>query len=182
MPKTALRFALGMLLAAPVPASAQCVNTAQPTCGFYDQCLEKYCSCGWSSSGYALSYGLKYCKRFIAATGLSAAGEKWRDATLVCLQEKLVPLVPLDATQKCDCAAIRTEAYDSHVACYTQPGASICSLSVPDLKVIDQTVDASDQFDKDGLRALASVLKTCVASDPAFPAKALLAKIAGLLH
>lgn len=174
---------VGLLLILPVDAArAQCVNTAQPTCGFYDRCLEKHCSCGWSSSGYALSYGLKYCKRFLAAKDLSPAGKRWRDATLVCLQEKLVPLVPQNPSQKCDCGAVRTAAYDSHVACYTQPGASICSLSVADLKVIDQTVDASDQFDRDGLTALASVLKACIASDPSFPAKALIAKISNLLH
>jgi hypothetical protein len=164
------------------PASAQCVNPITPNCDFYERCLERYCHCGWTSSSYALTYGQKYCKRFIATTSLSPSGKKWRDATLLCLQEKLVPIVPIDNPASCDCAKVRDTAYRIHAACYSQPQASICDLSVSDLATIDRVVDDSDKFDKDGLKALRGVLSVCMSQNPAFSAKAILAKIENLLR
>lgn len=163
-------------------AFAQCVNPIKPNCNFYAQCLEKYCSCGWTSSGYALSYGKKYCDRFLSASTFSARGTAWRDSTLICLQESLVPLVPIDNPNKCDCNQIRQSALDSHVQCYTKLPNSICTLKPADLAIIDQVVDASDKYDTDGLIGLKNVLVTCMSQDPSFPAKALVAKISNLLN
>ncbi len=70
--------------------SQQCVNPVKPNCDFYSKCMEATCKCGFAADGYALSYGLKYCRRFLNDANLSPQGEKWRDATLRCLQETLV--------------------------------------------------------------------------------------------
>ncbi|MEW5683997.1 MAG: hypothetical protein AB1942_03670 [Pseudomonadota bacterium] len=152
-------------LVAKAPA-AVCVNPATPNCNFYTSCMEATCKCGYSSTGgYALSYGKKYCDKFLAEAGFSAAGRKWRDATLRCLQEKMVAQLPTNPAQ-CDCPKLQQAAYDTHVGCYTQPGASICDLPAADAVVIDKVVADSDKFDRQGLEALKAVAKKCYASNP----------------
>src|SRR5262245_58575577 len=121
----------GCILGAEAKAQ-QCVNPIKANCDFYSQCMEATCKCGFGSSGYAVSYGRKYCQRFLDEKGFTAAGLAWRDATLRCLQEKLVQGLPANAGG-CDCAKLQNAAYATHVACYTQPGHSICDLPDTDI-------------------------------------------------
>src|SRR5436309_1041028 len=71
-------------------ASAQCSNSIKPSCGVYATCFAKYCPCNGSDE-YFLTYGKKYCEKFLGLATFSAEGVKWRDKTLVCLQEAIVP-------------------------------------------------------------------------------------------
>jgi hypothetical protein len=59
-----------------------------------DRMAAATCKCGYGSTGYALSYGKKYCERFMAETSFTAAGQKWRDVTGRCLQERQVAKLP----------------------------------------------------------------------------------------
>jgi hypothetical protein len=76
-----------------------CTSSAKPSCAVYSTCFERVCNCEATEDRYFISYGKKYCDRFLDATQLSAAGQRWRDRTLVCLQEKIVPHLPLSSGQ-----------------------------------------------------------------------------------
>lgn len=112
-------------------AAAQCVNSAQPSCDVYDRCFAQACPCAGDEHEYFVSYGKKYCKVFLDLPGLSSEGKKWRDSTLRCLQESIVPKLPSSGSE-CNCQTMETYAYASHVDCYTKPAASICDLPVAD--------------------------------------------------
>lgn len=140
---------------------AQCMSTAQPSCQVYTNCFEQNCPCS-GADNYFTNYGLRYCQRFLAASGWSAAGERWRDRTLVCLQEAIVPRLPVGAPQTCNCSAMKTFAYESHVRCYTQPGASVCDLPLEDVRRIWSVIDTGDLFDAYGLRQMLQVAGICL--------------------
>ncbi|MCF1438493.1 MAG: hypothetical protein LPD71_07015 [Shewanella sp.] len=72
--------------------------------------------------------------------GLSNAGKVWRDATLRCLQEALVPLIPIEENASCNCKELKRFAYSSHVSCYTQNTQSICDLPYEDIVLIGKTI------------------------------------------
>lgn len=122
--------------AEPPPA---CLSTKSPTCDLYSDCFNRQCNCAGSEHEYFLSYGKKYCEAFLQDHGLSERGKAWRDSTLRCLQESIVPILPSDGSQPCDCEAVATKAYVSHVACYTQPTNSICDLPLSDWLNIGST-------------------------------------------
>lgn len=119
-------------------------------CDFYDQCLEDIFQCG--DGGYPQSYGKKYCERFLSLKkseqssdyGLSSKGIKWRDETLLCLQNVLAyDFARRDYPLTCD--SIKQEAFDSHVDCYTKYGStSICSLPAKDIGVVFILPDLKD--------------------------------------
>lgn len=143
----------------------QCVNPVKPNCDFYSQCMEATCRCGFGSTGYAVSYGRKYCQKFLGEKALSAAGVSWRDATLRCLQEKLVAVLPMNGAA-CDCSKLQSAAYDTHVGCYTQSGSSICDLPETDVLKIKNLVDDSDKSDAAGLKAILQIAGRCIATNP----------------
>src|ERR1700722_13591804 len=89
------------------PALGQCVNSGKLSCNVYASCFERYCPCEGTKDGYFLRYGKKYCDRFIGSDGWSEKGNKWRDATLLCLQEKIVPKLNISETPSCDCKAMK---------------------------------------------------------------------------
>jgi hypothetical protein len=144
--------------------AAQCINTASPSCGVYEQCFADRCDCTGSPDEYFISYGKKYCERFLDLPGLSQKGRQWRDSTLRCLQEKIVPELPADGdSKKCNCKEMRSIAFDSHVACYTKPGNSICDLPNEDLKVIFDAVDPlANSMDKKGISQALRVFGICL--------------------
>src|SRR3954465_4343187 len=76
---------------------------------FY-RCAEETLSCG--PDGYLIGYGARYAERFYRHTRpwMSPVGQRWLDATLVCLQATLHERI--DATTSCD--DVRTLAFDSH--------------------------------------------------------------------
>jgi hypothetical protein len=137
--KKQLFAACSLLLALLVPgaAPAQCLSTAKPSCGVYETCFAKLCPCDESPYEYFNSYGKKYCAAFLQSSALSKAGLAWRDSTLRCLQEKIVPLLPpVGQAASCNCSGMQEQAFDTHVACYTQPKNSICDLPDSDWAVI----------------------------------------------
>ena len=158
------RLMVGLVLVLLAPASwAQCANAATPSCQVYTSCFAKQCPCKGDADEYFENYGAKYCKRFLDNAAFSTAGRKWRDKTLVCLQEAIVPQLDLSANPACNCKQMRNVAFKSHVDCYTQPGSSICDLPMADVKAIAQTVDAKDAFTIDGGKQMAAVAAVCVA-------------------
>lgn len=130
-------------------------------CDFYSQCIEEVKTCGLD--GYAIGYGERYCERFNSRDNFSPNGRRWRDATLVCLQEELVQTsVDLLSDNDISCEGITDLAFDSHPYCYTQPGYSVCSLGIRDLLIIKRVIDTKDFLSRRGLRQLASVANTCL--------------------
>ena len=169
------------LLAGMLPSAAQCVNTAKPSCGVYKVCFAKYCPCAGNADEYFESYGLKYCERFLDAAGFSPAGLAWRDSTLSCLQESIVPKLDISAAPKCDCKSMKSFAFKSHVQCYTKPGNSICSLPVSDINVIRGIIDLKDVFNSDGWAQMKQVATICQTSAPDDHRKVLWNTIAAIL-
>eukprot|EP00698_Gefionella_okellyi_P019106 TRINITY_DN5809_c0_g1_i1.p1 TRINITY_DN5809_c0_g1~~TRINITY_DN5809_c0_g1_i1.p1 ORF type:complete len:176 (+),score=13.24 TRINITY_DN5809_c0_g1_i1:100-627(+) len=108
--------------------STECAHPVSGTCDFYPDCLEKAHPCG--ASGYAMGFGNVFCHKFSSLQHLTPAATTWRDSTRACLQDALVPLVhDLNAPgAQITCSQIETIAFNSHVACYTQPAHSICDL------------------------------------------------------
>jgi hypothetical protein len=131
-------------------ALPQCLSSAKPSCAVYSDCFERTCNCEATPDRYFISYGQKYCQRFLGTDRLSAAGNRWREKTLVCLQEKIVPHLPTNSG-KCDCGSLKRLAIASHVECYTQPGASICDLGPEDWKEIYNIVDREDMDSREML-------------------------------
>ena len=155
-----------VLLMTHAASHAQCANPVQAQCGVYESCFAKYCPCADGPTEYFKSYGAKYCRAFLANTALSEQGKKWRDSTLRCLQESIVPHLDISAQPKCDCAQMKQRAFDSHVACYTKQGASICELPAADVAQIGKTVEAKDLFDKQGWKQMHEVSKVCAVKSP----------------
>jgi len=125
-------------------------------CDLYASSVEAEHPCG--SDGYALSYGEKYCHRFMGQTGLSDRGTAWRDATMRCLQHEF-----LEASRAAvSCSALADAAFASHPVCYTQTEHSICALPMSDVWTILRTLDGSDAFSLRGAKQIRSVIATCL--------------------
>src|SRR3954447_21355906 len=103
---------LALALTSASTIHAQCASAAQPNCAVYASCFAKQCPCTGDANEYFISYGEKYCRRFLGDDNFSDVGKAWRDATLVCLQEKIVPKLDLSATPTCNCATMRAFAFD----------------------------------------------------------------------
>lgn len=153
-----------MLILTGSAAQAQCLSAAQPSCNVYPACFEKYCSCEATADGYFLRYGKRYCDRFLASEGWSEKGKKWRDATLLCLQERIVPKLDISENPKCDCKTMKAFAFAAHVDCYTQSSASVCSLEITDYAKLLQILDVSNDLLKDpfGRRQMREAFARCV--------------------
>jgi len=124
-------------------------------------CLDNLYHCSTSASSknnYPIGYGLKYCSRF----GSSSRGSdynRWRDATLKCLQDQLKPY--LQSNPSASCADLTEYAFDSHPKCYTTEGASICNLGFRDQFFVATTVSPSDLLSIRSAKQMAEVLKIC---------------------
>ena len=138
-------FAISLFMY-PYIAQAQCINTEKPSCGVYENCFEKYCKCFSSSDEYFISFGKKYCEAFLSEEAFSDEGKKWKEKTLRCLQEKIVPLIPIENPGTCNCADVKTFAVSTHVECYTQTGTSICDLPLADITLIAKTIIYNNSF------------------------------------
>lgn len=133
---------------------------SEPGCGVYRQ-VERACACG--PEGYALGYGLKYCRRFAAEDRFSRLGRQWRDEIVACLQERLRAAMPRTG---CDCRAIRRSAYASHYACYAEASVSICDLPARDIVLIERSIERDDKRDARGLALIARLAARCFAYNP----------------
>lgn len=156
---------------------AQCVNTMTPTCDVYQSCFAKYCPCQNSPDEYFLSYGKKYCTKFLDNAELSAEGKKWRDSTLRCLQEAIVPVLQISEHPTCNCGNMKDFAFQSHVSCYTKPGASMCSLGALDMLKIVAVVETKDFLSSVGRAQMLRVAGICLGILPAGDLKDTWAKI-----
>ncbi len=165
-------------------AYAQCASAVTAGCGVYKSCFAKYCPCQGDPEEYFESYGLKYCERFLTTTNSSKEWMQWRDLTLLCLQEAIVPKLDISASPKCDCGKMKVFAFQTHVACYTKPGASICSLGLADISTTMKTIQIQDAFTKEGWSQMLQVTKICETTAPEDGRRTLwsaAAKILGLL-
>lgn len=166
---TSYRYVLAFLawFGWPSFAAAQCVNSIEPSCSVYSTCFEKHCKCAGSEDEYLISFGMNYCNAFLSEHKFSSAGQKWRDGALRCLQESLIPIIPLEEGKACDCVKVKTFAYSSHVGCYTQPAASVCDLPLSDIGLIAKTIIFDKAFvgvmkdHKDGYSQVKGTLEIC---------------------
>jgi hypothetical protein len=151
----------------PSLSAAQCVNSIETSCSVYSTCFEKHCNCAGSEDEYLISFGMNYCNAFLSEHEFSSTGKLWRDSALRCLQESLVPIIPLDESKTCDCAKVKEFAYSSHVGCYTQPSASVCDLPLSDIGLIAKTIIFDSAFigvmkdHKDGYAQVKGTLEIC---------------------
>lgn len=144
-----------------VPNECRLSTAIGPQCTFYSTCLSSIKDCG--ASGYALGYGKKYCDSF-SNSNFSENGSKWRNSTLICLQEELVNNVLFEDLS---CTAIKDIAFNSHPNCYTRNGSgiSICDfnkLTAADYYSIFKAIDIDDILSKDSAIQIVSTLKTCL--------------------
>ncbi len=124
----------------PSTSHAQCSNSVKLSCGVYTQCFERYCPCS-ADKNYFTNYGKRYCEKFLGRSDWSAQGAAWRDKTLLCLQESIVPKLDLDHPEKCDCSKMKDFAFQTHISCYSQNTASICRLPASDwAKIIQRSI------------------------------------------
>lgn len=147
-------------------ASGQCSNSIQPSCDVYPKCFQKYCPCDGDEDEYFKRYGEKYCRRFLDNSSLSNVGKQWRDSTLRCLQETIVPKLSISENPQCNCKSMKDMAFSSHVTCYTKPGASVCSLPLSDVNEIRKIVDTVDIFSSEGWQQMRKVAEICKSDAP----------------
>jgi len=122
---------------------------------FY-RCAEETLSCG--PDGYLIGYGARYAERFYRHTRrwMSPVGQRWLDATLVCLQVALRERI--DAATSC--LDVRTLAFDSHPECYVDAG--FCQLPLSDWFAVAATIDGGDWLSRDALRQLTATAHACL--------------------
>ncbi|MGE7965120.1 hypothetical protein ACQKPC_22535 [Pseudomonas sp. NPDC089918] len=150
-----------LLLGSPSSALGECQNAAVPTCDMYTKCFAKYCNCKGSDDEYFETYGASYCNAFLGAAKFSEVGKVWRDSTLRCLQESIVPRLNLDNPTSCNCKTMKDFAYQSHVACYTSPANSICDLPAEDIYEIYSIVKIKDALTSEGWKQMHTVSEIC---------------------
>ncbi|MFC3228354.1 hypothetical protein ACFOGJ_14015 [Marinibaculum pumilum] len=157
-----------LFLAAPgAAAQSACAPTPDPSCAIYETCFAQRCPCEGHPDEYFRSYGSRYCSRFLENAGFTAAGRAWRDGTLRCLQERIALELEEDLSDgNCDCAGMRRFAFQTHVACYTQPGGSICALPPGDLSRIGQVIEAPEMLDPLGQAQMLEVARICTLTAP----------------
>ncbi|MGY4629836.1 hypothetical protein [Bradyrhizobium sp. USDA 4486] len=167
----------GMLLTA--PAMAQCANNVNLSCNVYATCFAKYCPCK-EQNEYFLAYGKKYCEKFLGLSNFSQTGVKWRDKTLLCLQEAIVPKLDISENPSCDCKAMRAFAFETHVKCYLSD-PSICTLPATDmLKILNTVGLGSTITDPDSRTQFKAVLSKCLGSFAGEALKALQTTVTAL--
>jgi hypothetical protein len=151
-PFGAIACALGIIRYCPVPACTApsypdggrvCSDyIAVPGCGGcqYYVCRDAESSNPCGADGYALKYGYKYCSRFTETTRprLSAAGQRFIDATRDCLMHYIDQQIPDGVS----CDDFRQRAYASHVLCYRDSG--FCTLPPEDQLEVISTIDLAD--------------------------------------
>lgn len=122
---------------------------------FY-RCAEETLGCG--ADGYLLGYGTRYAERFYRHTRpwMSARGQRWIDATLVCLQESLRARIDAGTS----CADVRTIAFDTHPTCYVDSG--FCALPWSDWLAVVATVDGRDWVSRDAQRQVSATARACL--------------------
>lgn len=128
-------------------------------CDFYKECLETKKSCG--NEGYAIAYGDYYCRRFLNTEFKSENAIKWRNSTMLCLQNALSKNI-LNTYKQYTCESIENYAFITHERCYTQPGSSICKLPISDWESIMLALKPKDIFSKKGFSQTKNILATCI--------------------
>lgn len=167
MPKIALlSFLLSLTSFTAFGLETECLNPPQKNCDFYEQCLEKNISCG--EEGYALSYGGKYCRKFLSIDDdLSAKGRAFAESTRSCLQKVLIPIMIQNSVARLPhytCDNIADYAFDSHADCYTNHENSICFLNpLTDTRKIFAQLDSEELFDHRTAKQMRDVAAICMA-------------------
>jgi hypothetical protein len=143
---------------APVyPTAASCKAPRHNNCSFYSACVETNIPC--DEDGYSLGFGEKYCTGFKNAS-FSPKGDAWMVSVMYCLQKALVPYT-MAAHASTSCADLQDFAFNSHPACYTKPGNSICFLPPSDVLTVLDVVGLNELFSARTLKQMAGVVKTC---------------------
>lgn len=116
-----------------------CVHITGTECSWYQDCLERNQPCTGTEHGYAIEFGLKFCRLFEQYhSQFSLVGQEWVEGVTKCLQFALIPFLETFTSNATMCAAIKREAFSSHSRCYLDPGPnvpSVCDISVTDWAV-----------------------------------------------
>jgi len=144
-------------------AQAQCTIQGTLSCNVYNTCFDRYCPCTGADS-YFISYGRKYCDRFLNESGWSPVGKQWRDKTLLCLQESIAAKLSLQRRTTCNCREMKEFAFKMHINCYTQNVASVCKLPISDWRKIVSIVDTADFIDSYGTKQVLATLEICISN------------------
>lgn len=144
-------------------AWAQCTVQDMPSCNVYNTCFDRYCRCT-GADNYFISYGQKYCNRFLNETGWSPAGKQWRDKTLLCLQKSIAAKLSLLSPATCSCREMKEFAFQTHINCYTQNAASVCNLPIADWRRIVSIIDTADFIDSYGASQVMATLEICLSN------------------
>ena len=151
-------FAETCTATAPVyPTAASCKSPRHDNCSFYSACVEPNIPC--DEDGYALGFGEKYCTGFKNAS-FSPKGDAWMVSVMYCLQKALVPYT-MPAHASTSCADLQDFAFNSHPACYTKPGNSICFLPPSDVLTVMEVVGLNELFSARTMKQMAGVVRTC---------------------
>uniref|UniRef100_A0A7M5XEX2 Uncharacterized protein n=1 Tax=Clytia hemisphaerica TaxID=252671 RepID=A0A7M5XEX2_9CNID len=103
---------------------AYCHKPHGQTCAWYPECIEKRQICP-GNDNYAMKYAHHFCTKFGQEySTFGTTGQKWVDATRLCLQRALVPYLD---DQSVTCKNLKKVAFDSHVCCYL--GGPACTPS-----------------------------------------------------
>eukprot|EP01114_Cavostelium_apophysatum_P012010 TRINITY_DN26670_c0_g1_i1.p1 TRINITY_DN26670_c0_g1~~TRINITY_DN26670_c0_g1_i1.p1 ORF type:complete len:188 (-),score=11.41 TRINITY_DN26670_c0_g1_i1:55-618(-) len=135
------------------------LNCQVGPCSWYEDCLESLYQCG--SGGYPIGYGFYFCDRFSdAMDSFTDLGQEWISNTRLCLQQTLkdelgLPFNPAQIS----CDQVRSDAFDTHAACYTQGYPSVCDIPEDWPRLF--TVVHSGLFSAEGFKQIGQVIKAC---------------------
>ena len=138
----------------------KCYSPDGHDCSWYRDCLEKKHPCTGQQADYAIKFAEKFCFLYKDNYNLfSVKGQEWIDGVRKCLQVALVPIIR--PYFKGNCQDIKKQAFDSHAACYVNPGfgaSSICDLNCRDWLSVFWTIKTSF-WTSDGWRTLTGIKK-----------------------
>uniref|UniRef100_A0A7E4ZVJ4 WSC domain-containing protein n=1 Tax=Panagrellus redivivus TaxID=6233 RepID=A0A7E4ZVJ4_PANRE len=121
--------------------------------------LETKAKCG--KAGYLMGYGYKYCKRFESnLKKFNAKGQSWAKCTAACLQKRAKSIVNANVGKSNRCANIKTQAFNSHVNCYTSCG--FCGVYGANLGALMATFQFSDLFSTESVKQIVGVGAKCL--------------------
>ena len=148
-----------------VPLQSWCYSPDGKNCSWYKECLSKaYPQCENNGDDYGIKFEEKFCNLCNESNStFSFQEQRWIDATRICLQLQLVPLV--DRTREKTCAELKSTAFESHSPCYLNPdksSLSYCNLSLSDrLKVFWTIKSFFPEAIVPGLNGLLEAMTAC---------------------
>ena len=137
----------------------------------YQDYVKRY---GINSSIYYISYGLKYCAKFMKLRDLDKLtdkGKQWVDKTLLLLQQALENIVQSNSSIESDDIQLKKAAFETHPTAYVQGG--LLELGMEDKIKILLTVEYGDLIDHYGREQVMKVSSAQISYYLSHPSDAL---------